>query len=111
MNRFLLLSLIIMPPLISSSKFRSALTHFTVLKRIGQYSLIRCVPVTGRGHQIRLHMKALGCPIVGDGIHGEGEADRMYLHAHELAISEQGGAIVCTSDVPAEFYRFIEEHE
>ena len=51
-------------------------------------------PLTGRGHQLRLHMKAIGCPILGDTIHGVGGeamcASRLCLHAQKLQVDWNG---------------------
>jgi 23S rRNA-/tRNA-specific pseudouridylate synthase len=43
-----------------------AITHFEVVQRYEHSSLVRCLPVTGRTHQIRLHLRDVGCPIAGD---------------------------------------------
>jgi RluA family pseudouridine synthase len=43
-----------------------AKTHFEVVRRFETSSLVRCMPVTGRTHQIRLHLRDVGCPIAGD---------------------------------------------
>lgn len=45
---------------------REAITHFEVVKRFGTGTLVRCLPQTGRTHQIRLHLRDAGCPIAGD---------------------------------------------
>ncbi len=45
---------------------KSAITHFTVLERLGSYCLIQAIPETGRTHQIRAHIAALGIAILGD---------------------------------------------
>lgn len=64
-----------------------ALTDWRVLARAGGFALIEARPQTGRMHQIRAHMAALGCPILGDPIYGAGTltADRLMLHARRLA--------------------------
>ena len=49
---------------------RNAVTHFEVLKRYGDYTLVKCVLETGRTHQIRVHMKYIGHPLVGDQLYG-----------------------------------------
>ncbi|WKE64462.1 bifunctional tRNA pseudouridine(32) synthase/23S rRNA pseudouridine(746) synthase RluA [Gallaecimonas kandeliae] len=69
---------------------KRALTHYKVTERLGDHSRVEMTPVTGRSHQLRVHMQALGCPILGDRFYAEGEAlaaaDRLMLHAHWLQI-------------------------
>lgn len=50
---------------------REAVTHFNVLERLGEYTLIECILETGRTHQIRVHMKYIGFPLVGDPKYGQ----------------------------------------
>jgi len=71
---------------------REAVTEFEVLKSFGGASLVRCDLHTGRTHQIRVHLAALGHPVVGDTVYGPGRrheltklAGRQMLHAHVLA--------------------------
>ncbi|MGL4205934.1 MAG: TIGR01621 family pseudouridine synthase [Aeromonadaceae bacterium] len=52
--------------------------------------LFRVQPKTGKTHQIRVALKSLGAPILGDELYGAGRADRVYLHAFELAFSLKG---------------------
>ena len=49
---------------------REAVTHFNVLERFGQYTLVECILETGRTHQIRVHMASIGHSIVGDPLYG-----------------------------------------
>ena len=71
----------------------SAVTHWTVLGRHGGISLVEFRIETGRMHQIRIHAAALGCPVVGDRVHGDAARDRrlrrkparLLLHAVELS--------------------------
>ena len=73
----------------------AALTHYRVLDRLGQrFALVALNPVTGRTHQLRVHMAELGTPIVGDRRYGgAASADRggifrgrLHLHAHSLEL-------------------------
>ena len=62
-------------------------TRYRVLGRGGGYSLVACLPLTGRTHQIRVHFSHLGCPLAGDTLYG-GHADRIARHAlHCAALS------------------------
>lgn len=65
---------------------KEALTEITVLKKTGKCSLVLAKPKTGRTHQIRVHLKALKAPVVGDKIYGNAQksAPQMLLHAHKL---------------------------
>ena len=67
----------------------AAQTDWTVLARAGANALIEARPKTGRMHQIRAHLAAMGCPILGDVIYGGGKltADRLMLHAAGLELN------------------------
>ena len=69
---------------------RPAETYYRVLESDGKLSLVELKPTTGRTHQLRVHMKYLGHPILGDRVYGEKVAgitpSRLYLHAKELEI-------------------------
>ncbi|MEM7458481.1 MAG: RNA pseudouridine synthase [Pseudomonadota bacterium] len=66
-----------------------ALTHWRVLSQQRDCALIQAQPHTGRMHQIRAHFAAMGCPIMGDNIYGDGalSAERLMLHAAALEIT------------------------
>ena len=70
---------------------KPAETFYRVLKTDGVHSLVELRPTTGRTHQLRVHMKYLGHPILGDPVYGEEKADRLYLHAGRLEITLPGG--------------------
>ena len=85
-------------------KGREAETFYRVLDSNGELSLVELEPVTGRTHQLRVHMKYLGHPIVGDLVYGGLIADRMYLHAGELEITLPDGVRkVFKAPMPAGF--------
>lgn len=67
---------------------RSAVTHYSVLERLGRYSFVECVLETGRTHQIRVHMSHKGHPIVGDKTYGakkeEFSLNGQLLHAYKI---------------------------
>ena len=55
---------------INEKNGKPAVTHYTVLERFGNYTLIECKLETGRTHQIRVHMTSIGHPLVGDEVYG-----------------------------------------
>lgn len=63
-----------------------SITEVSVLERANGYSLLRLKLLTGRTHQIRVHLSHLGFPILGDSLYGSGSdlIGRQALHAHEL---------------------------
>lgn len=65
---------------------RPALTLYRTLTYDGSNNISRLElsPITGRTHQLRLHLASLGSPIVGDILYGGAEAERLMLHAHTL---------------------------
>ncbi|WP_068088665.1 RluA family pseudouridine synthase [Polycladidibacter stylochi] len=74
---------------------RQAITHYKVLARETQTTFVELKPVTGRSHQLRVHMLALGHPIVGDRFYATGSAlsfsSRLQLHAGELSFRHPVG--------------------
>lgn len=79
-------------------------TFYKVLKSNDKYSLVELKPTTGRTHQLRVHMKYLGHPILGDPVYGDEKADRLYLHAGSLEVTLPGGVRkVFESPLPKEF--------
>ena len=66
---------------------RNAVTHFEVLKRYRDYTFVKCILETGRTHQIRVHMKYIGHPLVGDPLYGPKKTIKgngQFLHAGKL---------------------------
>ena len=69
-----------------SDNGQSAITHYKVIKAFDTFSLVKCTLETGRTHQIRLHMSAIGHPLLGDTLYGI-ESDlinRQALHSYKM---------------------------
>lgn len=70
---------------------KSALTHYEVIATSAEYSDVHLFPVTGRSHQLRVHMWQSGCPILGDRLYGTvastQAAPRLLLHAEMLSFA------------------------
>lgn len=83
-------------------------TEFRVMERFEGCALVEASPVTGRRHQIRVHLYHLDHPIVGDPLYGDaalrtGHA-RLYLHARRIRFRHPNGQDVqVTADLPAAF--------
>jgi len=77
---------------IISESGKEAITEYRVIENRGDKSLIECYPLTGRMHQIRVHLSSIGCPIVGDkkylpkNLLKIDTANRIMLHAKSLKI-------------------------
>jgi 23S rRNA pseudouridine955/2504/2580 synthase len=83
---------------------KPALTHFRVRERFREATLVEARLVTGRTHQLRVHLAHLGTPILGDEKYGDGEANRLmrelglkrlFLHAESISIRwpDEGGEL------------------
>lgn len=66
---------------------KSAQTAYQVLQENSKHALLELKPVTGRTHQLRVHLKQLGYPIVGDELYGGEKAERLMLHAKSLELT------------------------
>lgn len=89
---------------------RSALTHFRLLAESSGYALVEARPLTGRTHQIRVHLASCGLPIVGDATYGGEPAARMMLHCASLRFTDGGGReIVAQAPPDGEFRGFMEQ--
>ncbi|MBR3180957.1 RluA family pseudouridine synthase [Candidatus Saccharibacteria bacterium] len=87
-------------------------TFYKLLKTNGEYSLLELKPITGRTHQLRVHLKYLGNPIVGDKVYSEdkkNQASRLFLHAKSLEITiPEGNRQIFEAPLPEEFSRFFD---
>jgi 23S rRNA pseudouridine1911/1915/1917 synthase len=87
---------------------REARTHFELDRALPDTSLLRLRLETGRTHQIRVHLQAIGHPVIGDPEYGDGGdqlgLERQFLHAARLAFAHPcGGARVeVSSPLPAD---------
>lgn len=88
-----------------------SLTEYETLGNYGNYTLLRLVPHTGRTHQLRLHMAAIGYPLAGDWLYGERseEIDRPALHSAELWLTHpiSGERIHLLSKMPQDMKKLI----
>jgi tRNA pseudouridine32 synthase/23S rRNA pseudouridine746 synthase len=86
---------------------RASQTEWRVLEREPQATRLHLTPLTGRTHQLRVHMLALGHPILGDQFYATGEAlaaaDRLQLHAQELTFYHPDDGRELTFISPAPF--------
>jgi 23S rRNA pseudouridine1911/1915/1917 synthase len=92
---------------------REARTHFEVERLLARTALVRVVLETGRTHQIRVHMAAIGHPVCGDpqyGTAGELGLTRQFLHADRLAFAHPvtGEALDVRSQAPADLAAALE---
>lgn len=77
------------------------------------FSLVKAFPITGRTHQIRVHFSYLGYPLWGDKIYGQGEGERLFLHASKLEFTspEEKKRVIFRSPLPVELERVIKKLE
>ena len=87
---------------------RSAVTHYSVLERFGDYTYIECELETGRTHQIRVHMSSIGHPILGDPVYGPARCpyklQGQTLHAKILGITHPSTGTYMEFDAPLPEY-------
>jgi 23S rRNA pseudouridine1911/1915/1917 synthase len=89
---------------VSTGRGRSAVTEYKTLEKFEHYALIEAHPLSGRTHQIRLHLAFIGCPIVGDTVYGRKistiDLDRHFLHAARISVKFPGEKSPRTFEAP-----------
>jgi 23S rRNA pseudouridine1911/1915/1917 synthase len=92
---------------------REARTEYQVINYIGKHTLLEVKPRTGRTHQIRVHLAAIGFPVVGDKIYGVKSPflARQFLHASRLGFTHPTTQeyVEFTSDLPADLAKALED--
>ena len=94
-----------------SDEGKEAITHYQLLKNYGDYSLLELKPITGRMHQLRVHCKEIGHPIIGDQKYGKGTVDfgrkigfdRLCLHSFAIEIADFFGKKLLIKSKEPEF--------
>lgn len=93
---------------------KDAITHFNVLERFKDFTLVECVLETGRTHQIRVHMKYIGYPLAGDPKYGPRktiETDGQLLHAGVIGFihPKTGEYLEFKSELPQYFTEILDD--
>jgi len=96
---------------VDDDRGRNARTRYRVVKYVGNHSLLEVTPETGRTHQIRVHLAAIGHPVVGDAIYGQksAAAPRQFLHAGRLGfrLPSSGEYVEFESGLPADLTQVL----
>ena len=97
----------------TESRGREARTQYHVVRYIDDYTLLEVIPETGRTHQIRVHLSAIGYPVVGDSTYGVKSAhlSRQFLHASRLGfhLPSTGEYVEFESELPADLEQALRE--
>ena len=101
--------------IVSNDRGRESVTEYQTLETFPAHTLLEAHPLTGRTHQIRLHLAFLGTPIVGDLVYGHRKStlplERHFLHAARLTIKLPGedSARTFVAPLPPELSRVLED--
>lgn len=101
---------------VTATNSKNAITHFKVIKRFKDYTLVECSLETGRTHQIRVHMAYINHPIVGDETYAYRKTMKVggqLLHAYQLKFTHPitNKQVVVEADMPDVFKNVLEELE
>ena len=98
---------------VAEGKGREARTHYHVVKHLENYTLLEVRPETGRTHQIRVHLSAIGYPVAGDKVYGVKSAQlpRLFLHACRLGfkLPSTGEYREFTSNLPPDLEQALRD--
>lgn len=91
-----------------------SITHFQVIERYMDYTLLNIILETGRTHQIRVHMAHLGHPLLGDDLYGgsQEKIERQALHAHNIKMLHPitHSNLKLTAEIPEDMLKLIRKH-
>lgn len=92
-----------------SATLRESCTHYSVLTYFQDTALVEAKPITGRTHQIRVHMAAIGHPLLGDQTYGKKSKliKRHALHAHKIEFSFDGEQFEFSCPMPEDFQQAL----
>lgn len=98
---------------VGGSAAREAVTHFQVLERLGDYTLVDVRLQTGRTHQIRVHFLAIGHPVAGDQTYARKDPlglGRQFLHSYRLEFAHPvtGDHVCVESPLPADLAEVLD---
>ena len=99
---------------VTATNSKDARTHFQVIERFENYTLVECRLETGRTHQIRVHMQYIGHPVVGDEKYSYRktmQTNGQLLHAHQLTFQHPrtGEVMTVEAELPKQFADILEE--
>ena len=98
---------------VAEGRGRQARTQYHVVNYMGNYTLLEVRPETGRTHQIRVHLAAIGYPVVGDKVYGVKSAhlSRQFVHASCLGfhLPSTGKYVEFTSDLPPDLSQALKD--
>ncbi len=89
---------------------KEAVTAYEVIKKTDRFSIVKLFPVTGRTHQLRVHMSYMGHPIYGDSMYGANQSgERTRLHCHKISFTHPitDEEISITAAIPEDFNGII----
>lgn len=104
-------------PLNHSATSRPAQTRYQTLVSYDDYTLVECQPLTGRTHQIRVHLAYIGFPIMGDNVYGRARQrttlGRHFLHAAKITFKRPSDdqEITCEAELSPELAAFLQKLE
>ena len=94
---------------------RDAVTEFSVIREFEKFTFVRLMPLTGRTHQLRVHLAHFGCPVLGDILYGRSRGKdfpRLALHAFRIEFDHPftGAHVTVTSPLPKDLRQYMIDH-